>query len=105
MKFKVHMLAFCDKGTVREVDVPEEALPTNQPAHVLTTVILELIFHYGQNEFQPKNMPSVSVGDVIQGGSQKPRYFEVAMAGFKEIPKKKFDKLEGKRTQRMDIPW
>jgi len=106
MKFKVHMLAFCKKGTVREVDIPKSVLPTTQPAHVLTTAILELIFRYGQNEFQPQKLPSVSVGDVIQGGSKdKPRYFEVAMAGFREVPKKKFDKMEGFRTQRMDIPF
>ena len=101
MKYKVHMLAFCKKGTVREVEVPNGALPLGVPPHLLAPSILELIFHYGQNDFQPKEICSVSVGDIVQDGDQ---YFEVRMAGFRALTQVEFDRIEGCRTHRGDIP-
>lgn len=62
MKFIVELLAYGKDGEVREVDV--ENLLTydvDNPA----TEILDLIFVYGQNDKQPREHPSVSVGDVI----------------------------------------
>jgi hypothetical protein len=55
------MLAFCDPGEVREVDVPNEEL-----ANASLDEHLERIFYWGQNDFQPKQCPSVSCGDVIE---------------------------------------
>lgn len=75
MIFEVEMHAFAH-GVIREVDVPTEEMNKHlplSPAHdgVLTenkAAILDLIFHYGQNDFQPRALPSVSVGDIIRFG-------------------------------------
>ncbi len=81
MIVKVHLLAFTD-GEIREVEVPElDTLlpPTNDDelGHVL-----ELVFHWGQNDFQPQQKPSVSVGDVIEMDG---RFHRVESVGFKEL--------------------
>lgn len=60
MIVKVYMTAFGD-GKVREVDVPDD-----RAAGAPEDEILELAFHYGQNDFQPRPFPSVSVGDVVE---------------------------------------
>jgi hypothetical protein len=54
-------------AVIRMVDVPadEMAQATSVPA------TLDLVFRYGQNDFQPKRMPSVSVGDVIRYEGQR----------------------------------
>lgn len=61
MFVRVRMDAFGD-GKIRDVEIPSDTvlwylmtLPTK----------LETVFYYGQNDFQPQNIPSVSVGDVI----------------------------------------
>lgn len=86
MVFEVELRAFRD-GEIREVNVPEEVfneLETNNE-------VLEAVFKFGQNDFQPKNQPSVSMGDVIiipsfkRRGGTIDRRFEVAMFGFKEV--------------------
>ena len=46
-----------NKGQTRKVEIPTESNELND--------ILNEVFHYGQNDFQPQNSPSVSVGDVI----------------------------------------
>lgn len=55
--------------------------------------LLGLVFHWGQNDFQPQHVPSVSVGDVIRvktidayGNETGLRRFAVMPAGFREIP-------------------
>jgi hypothetical protein len=58
LTIKVHMLAFGD-GKIREVDLPSPSESADNDA------LLDLTFMYGQNDFQPKPFPSVSVGDVI----------------------------------------
>jgi len=107
MKFKVHMLAFCKTGTIRIVDVPQnkiESAENDIPSYLKEKTVLELIFYYGQNDFQPQRIPSVSVGDVVEMGNEdNPRYFEVNMSGFKEITPDKFKGLEGERSLRGDI--
>ena len=69
MKIPVHMLAF-GGCAIREVDVPDSELvsPTNviQGNCTLEQYILERTFYWGQNDFQPMQFPSVSVGDVIE---------------------------------------
>ena len=44
---------------VRVVDVPDTELNDKVEND------LQRIFYYGQNDFQPANVPSVSVGDVV----------------------------------------
>ena len=70
MSYKVEMLAFGDKDEIREVTLPEGE------------ATLELIYMHGQNEVQPLDHPSVSMGDVIQFEGQK---WIVAAVGFKAL--------------------
>lgn len=93
MIVKVHMLAFME-GEVREVNVPDSELPVEYRIDTL----LDKVFHYGQNDFQPvANRCSVSMGDVVELGCQ---LWLVAPLGFREITREKFDEL--KRTPRRD---
>ncbi len=66
MKVKVRMLAYEDRSPgvykVRQVSIPEMEW---MMAHVLTSE-MELIWYYGQNDFQPLQCCSVSCGDVIE---------------------------------------
>lgn len=75
MKFIVQLLAFTDTD-IREVEVP------NDFAELSGDALLEQIFYFGQNDFQPQQRPSVSVGDVIELDS---KYYLVKPMGFKEI--------------------
>lgn len=78
--FRVFMLAFpkaAEKyGKTRQVDVPTNELTGNLDHD------LEKIFHYGQNDFQPKEHISVSGDDVIE---YKGEYYRVAFIGFEKI--------------------
>ena len=76
--FEVEMAAFAN-GAIREVDVPEREIKEKSDEE-----ILERIFHWGQNDFQPRQLPSVSVGDVVR---MKGKRFMVVAVGFKEIGK------------------
>ncbi len=82
------MLAFAD-GAIREVNVPVSELgsfdevrggwidPYNLPS------LLEKIFYYGQNDFQPHpSLPSVSIGDVVEVDNEK---YRVEPAGWKKL--------------------
>jgi len=85
MKFNVHMLAFMN-GEIREVEVPAEECGGD------VYEVLERIFYWGQNDFQPvKDRASVSVGDVAECFG---RYFLVLGAGWKEITEEKFKELK-----------
>ncbi len=59
--YKVHMLAFNEKNVIREVDIPAW-----ENSGKSSDEVLEVIFTTGQNHNQPKNIESVSVGDVIE---------------------------------------
>lgn len=73
MIIKVLMLAFGKPNEIREVTIPDNT-PKNE--------ILEAVFHYGQNDFQPQNHCSVSVGDVaIVDG----KHYLCAAIGWKEL--------------------
>lgn len=77
---RVEMLAFCpDPDTYRLVAIPSEVQEGVEPG---SPQFLELVYYYGQNEFQPREMPSVSMGDVVH---YQDRYFLVAVCGFKEL--------------------
>lgn len=64
--FKVQMLAFGKPGEVREVDVPDDQLADTKSA----AQQLDLVFYFGQNDFQPKRHPSMSCGDVVELGGK-----------------------------------
>jgi hypothetical protein len=83
MIYRVRLMAFGD-GKIREVNVPD--VTTNNIEEVL-----DLVYHYGQNEIQPLLLPSVSVGDVIEAGD---RLFVVKLSGFAEMTKEEFSKYE-----------
>ena len=79
MKYKVRMLAFGKPGEVREVDLPVE--PSDK-----VEVLLDQIFMYGQNDFQPQQHPSVSVGDVIELEIKGQReFYRVDVFGFQKM--------------------
>ena len=68
-----------DRPRLRPIWIPEG----ENPKGCTENELLELAFRYGQNEFQPRKCPSVSVGDVIVVGNA--RYF-VAPVGFLPVP-------------------
>lgn len=85
----VHMFAFADEGDrskIREVEIPDE-----KAKFAKIYELLELVFKYGQNDFQPKPFPSVSVGDVAEINGE---YYMVMRIGWKQITKKQFDTLQ-----------
>jgi hypothetical protein len=92
MIVKVRMLAF-GNGEIREVEIPDDTTPEN---------ILNQVFHFGQNDFQPKNCPSVSVGDVIEyDGLQM-----VVSVGFMKITEQQYhDLLSTYRLDRILVIW
>lgn len=63
-KIKVNLVGFGDRG-VRFVDIDLPDLP-NQDDPYDAEYILNEVFHLGQNDFQPKDTRSVSVGDVVE---------------------------------------
>jgi hypothetical protein len=64
-------------GAIRTVDIPAAELVSAGLSEVL-----ELAFRYGQNDVQPKQFTSVSVGDVVR---YQGRRFRVASNGFEEL--------------------
>ena len=73
---EVEMLAF-GKGDMRPVDVPAAEFDGKDLMEQL-----EQVFYYGQNDFQPKEFPSVSVGDVVHLNGKK---YICRMMGFAAI--------------------
>ena len=93
MKFKVHMLANEPAYRVREVDLPgitEDILSTYKE-----DTLLNEIYVYGQNDFQPQQCCSVSVGDIIELGD---KMFLVASIGFQQLNLRQLLELLVKRT-------
>jgi hypothetical protein len=84
MKIYVELLAF-GNGQMRPVEVPDDRLTDNLMEN------LELVFHYGQNDFQPLPFPSVSAGDVVH---YEGKTYMVDLVGFSEIA---YDQLEAVR--------
>lgn len=77
MRYEVEMLAF-GEGKIRQVDVPNRVVENVDPPYTL----LDWIFKFGQNDFQPRSLPSVSVGDVVRLDGKR---FRVENCGFKEL--------------------
>lgn len=67
MQITVYMLAFGDAVPIPEriVDVPED-FPVCETPEQTVTAALDKVYYYGQNDFQPKPIRSVSAGDVIE---------------------------------------
>jgi hypothetical protein len=86
MIFNVEMLAFGKPNEIRKVDVPNSEITDD----LMTN--LQLIFHYGQNDFQDRPHPSVSVGDVIEYNNKK---YTVDFVGFSEIGEDQLEDLRG----------
>ena len=86
MKINVHMSAYSTKNDIRTVEVPDNEITPK------TTVnqMLALIYHYGQNDFQPQNHPSVSVGDVV---GLEGDYYMVLGIGWKKLTESEFKGL------------
>jgi hypothetical protein len=79
------MLAFGTDHEIREVDIPNRQLismVTNKKG-VCLEELLGLVFYYGQNEYQPQNHCSVSVGDVIE--LEGHGFFRVDPSGFSKL--------------------
>jgi hypothetical protein len=74
MIVEVEMLAFGEPGEIRKVEIPHDNLDR--------ITVLDSVFHYGQNDFQPQNHPSVSAGDVIRYNGE---HYLVAGMGFRKL--------------------
>jgi hypothetical protein len=96
MIFPVRMMAFHGSDVVRSVDLPInsiEAMPQDD--------LLDLIYKYGQNDFQPvEKICSVSVGDVIELPNGENHL--VVSFGFRRLDKKEYDEY---RTMDRDARW
>ena len=79
-QIKVELLAFGKKDEIRIVNIPKLSEDIDET--------LESVFHFGQNDFQPKNHPSVSCGDVINYQNKK---FIVGSFGFQELSTKEYN--------------
>lgn len=94
MIIPVHMFAFAndgDRGVVRMVNIPDAEFEKAEAESVMNA--LDLIFKYGQNDFQNiPYMPSISAGDVI--GMYKGAYWMVMGVGWKALTKEEFDALK-----------
>lgn len=75
MKVKVELNMFMP-GKIRTVNVPKHKLQgtINQQ--------LDQVFYYGQNDFQPQKLPSVSAGDIIQFKGDR---YLILTLGFKKL--------------------
>jgi hypothetical protein len=86
MKINVMMLAFGRDKEVREVDIPDERIQK----HEMVEEMLDLVYHYGQNDLQPKQCASVSVGDVIVYKEEK---YLVCSTSFRKLTQIEFDQF------------
>lgn len=86
MEVPVYMTAYGTKNEIRIVEIPDNEIT---PKSTISDA-LALTFKYGQNDFQPRQHPSVSVGDVVY---LKNRYFMVLGVGWKELTEVEFKGL------------
>jgi hypothetical protein len=76
MKFKTYSLIKPFHTAIRWVDVPDEQLSNN------ISKDLDIVFYWGQNEYQPQEIPSLSVGDLIV---YKNNVYLVETSGFTNV--------------------
>lgn len=81
MIINVMCLGFGEDWEIRPVTIPDLYDAETD------TVILEQVFYYGQNDFQPQQHPSVSVGDVaiIPRIGNKPKLYRCDIVGWDEL--------------------
>jgi hypothetical protein len=84
-KFEVELNMFLP-GTIRVVTVPRSAI-REHIKNKQTFEILEKVFYYGQNDFQPQELPSVSAGDVIRFKDER---FMVLSLGFRKLKENEY---------------
>jgi hypothetical protein len=95
MNIQVQMLAFGNPGEIRTVEVPDHLWTEDKDKN------LDLVFEYGQNDFQPQNHPSVSVGDIIELDTY---YYIVRPFGFLGLTPDQYKEYTGMdRSGRMDF--
>jgi hypothetical protein len=88
MAFTVPVTLLAHGNTkVRNVQVPNVLKIDDRDLSIVERV-LELVFHYGQNEVQSQQLPSVSVGDVID---YLAKHYIVEPAGFRAISTDEFN--------------
>jgi hypothetical protein len=78
MIVEVEMWAFA-QGKIRQVEVPDEEMALSKDVHAR----LEQVWYYGQNDIQPQQIPSVSMGDIVRLDGKR---WIAVMIGFEEIP-------------------
>ncbi len=91
---KVNVVSKYKGKGFRTVEIPEDEV--NEETTLEET--LDLVYRYGQNEFQPRDYPSVSSGDVIVVNQE---FYIVESFGFKKIPETLFMKLR-KKYEKME---
>lgn len=88
MKVQVFLFAFESKGVIRYVDVPDKDISrVNSP-----TEKCDLAFYWGQNDFQPQNVRSVSCGEDVVAIDNE--FWMVEGVGFSKITQEDFDGLK-----------
>lgn len=96
MTVKVYQFWNGKEATIREVKLNEDSVEDNMSKVVthdqegVRMGLLNAVYHYGQNEVQQQNCPSVSVGDIIQlpfDGSFE--FWVVANQGFENYGREK----------------
>ena len=82
--FEVEMHAFAPKKYITDKTGQEVAWVRIRTVTLPLDVEPRLgaIFQYGQNDFQPKNLPSVSVGDIIRFQGER---WVVMPVGFQKV--------------------
>jgi len=73
MIVEVEMLAFGRPGEVRKVIIPNDRLCEEdiRDNRVSIEQALDVVFELGQNDFQPQQHPSVSMGDVVKLNNER----------------------------------
>lgn len=82
---KVEMLAFESPMPFRQVSIPDD------PALEDVDTLLDEVFYWGQNDFQPQPCYSVSAGDVIHLPSGK---WLVQSIGFFKLSKEQYQQYK-----------
>lgn len=80
--FEVELNMFA-QGKIRKVRVPKYEIHDFWSKRDFdTNEILDAVFKYGQNDFQPQKLPSVSMGDVIRFKGDR---YLILSVGFRKL--------------------
>ena len=85
MKVKTHLLAF-EEDKIRMVEIDDKYLN-----HLSVIEVLEEVFRLGQNDLQPQQMPSLSVGDVVEKECNRCTYWLIMATGWKNLNEEEFE--------------